>query len=198
MKIYLVRHGQTANNLLDQAHVLGGDDPLNQTGITQAELAGELLASLDPQIEMIIASPLQRARQTAGILSKKLNLDQKIDSNLRECDFGDWNNHSFTEVAPLYEHLTEADLVEFRPPNGESWRDIAARMVRTINNYHVQNYQSLVLVSHRDPIRFAVAGLLDGPGGAWKNLPETCNNAAIFGLEFLNGQWQLRFANRTI
>jgi broad specificity phosphatase PhoE len=66
---YFLRHGQTAWNVEGrfQGHT---DIPLNELGLTQAHDAAKILA-LCP-IDMIVASPLIRARRTAEIVSEQL------------------------------------------------------------------------------------------------------------------------------
>ncbi|WBO59675.1 histidine phosphatase family protein [Acidocella sp. MX-AZ03] len=59
---------------------------MNATGRAQAERAGPLLAG--QEITAIIASPLQRARQTAEIINEFLRLPLSIEPDLREVAFG--------------------------------------------------------------------------------------------------------------
>ncbi len=66
MKIYTVRHGQTEWNKkgLYQGKT---DVPLNEEGKKQAMLVKEKLK--DKKIDLIISSPLKRAKETAEIIS---------------------------------------------------------------------------------------------------------------------------------
>ena len=85
MKLYVARHGQTRWN--SQNRVLGRTDiPLNETGIEQAKGLAEKAASLG--IDIIISSPLKRARQTADIVGDALGLSVLTDERLTEFDFG--------------------------------------------------------------------------------------------------------------
>lgn len=85
-RLALVRHGQTDWNVAD---LLQGssDVPLNETGRAQAREAGRLLA--DEHWDRIIASPLSRAVETAGIIAEELGLPSPtVDPLLVERDYG--------------------------------------------------------------------------------------------------------------
>ncbi len=95
MKIYLTRHGQTDWNL---AHKLQGrvDIALNKTGEEQAQIAKEKLK--DAKIDLIICSPLKRAKKTAEII----NTDRKIpiiyDERIAERDCGEFEGKTVQEM----------------------------------------------------------------------------------------------------
>jgi probable phosphoglycerate mutase len=97
MKLYFVRHGETdVNSGLQQAHTAQFDEPLNITGIAQAEQLAEELKNVT--FDAIVSSPLQRTMQTAKIINKFHNLDVKIDDVWRELktnnylDATSWHN----------------------------------------------------------------------------------------------------------
>lgn len=85
--IYITRHGQTNWNV--QKKVMGRcDEPLNETGLNQAEETRKNL--LDADIDLIICSPLKRARQTAEIINKDRNIPIMFDERIIERDFGEF------------------------------------------------------------------------------------------------------------
>lgn len=83
--IYLVRHGQTDWNI---EHRIQGqtDVPLNATGRAQAVELSEKLSSFN--IQKIISSDLSRAKETAEIIKRKLNVPMSLDRRLREYNYG--------------------------------------------------------------------------------------------------------------
>ncbi len=90
MKLYIARHGQTQLNLEDR--VCGSTDiPLTETGLQQAQKLADNCENLN--IDIIIASPMVRAQQTAKAVAERLNLPVITDSRLREQDFGRWEKH---------------------------------------------------------------------------------------------------------
>ena len=84
--IFVTRHGQTNWNL--EQKVMGRcDEPLNEKGIEQAYITKEKLKNFD--IELIICSPLQRAKQTAKIINEDRKVDIVYDDIIIERDFGE-------------------------------------------------------------------------------------------------------------
>src|SRR5262249_50732887 len=81
-----------------------------------------------------VASPLQRARQTAEIMRAALGLaqdDYRVDPRLREIGFGEWEGLTFREVRsrdPQALAARERDKWAFVPPGGESYAQVALRM----------------------------------------------------------------------
>ena len=87
MKLLVTRHGQTNWNLLKK--VMGRcDEPLNEKGIEQAKEISKLL--LDKEIDLIICSPLKRAKQTADIINSDRNISIIYDERIIERDFGEF------------------------------------------------------------------------------------------------------------
>ena len=85
-KIFLVRHGQDEDNANG---ILNGrrDTPLTELGRQQARTIAEKLK--DNDIEVIYASPLKRAYETARIVAETLGVDEVItDEHLMEREFG--------------------------------------------------------------------------------------------------------------
>src|SRR4029077_20237549 len=87
---YLVRHAATAANLA-QPPVLQGcgmDIPLAPLGVQQAEAPRDFLASL--RVHHCYCSPLQRAVQTATIITQPHRIAPTIVDELTECNVGRW------------------------------------------------------------------------------------------------------------
>lgn len=85
MKIIITRHGQTDWNVLGK---LQGqtDVELNDVGRKQAEEVGKMIQ--DENINLIITSPLKRAKETAEIINKYLDANLIEDDRLKERRFG--------------------------------------------------------------------------------------------------------------
>ena len=86
MNIYVIRHGQTDYNVkkLFQGQC---NIPLNEVGIEQAKEIAEKFA--DVKIDVILVSPLDRAKQTARYLSETKGIPITIEDELIERCFGD-------------------------------------------------------------------------------------------------------------
>jgi len=82
MQVYLMRHGQTKEGMQDL--LLSGLDPeLSPEGAARIKM---LCPSMDKDIDLIIASPLKRAVQTAEIVAKELGKEVKVEEILKESD----------------------------------------------------------------------------------------------------------------
>lgn len=104
--IYITRHGQTDWNV--QNKVMGRcDEPLNNVGMKQAlETKNNLM---DKDIDLIICSPLLRAKQTAEIINKGRNIPIIYDNRIIERDFGEFegmltNNFDFNGYWDYYKN----------------------------------------------------------------------------------------------
>ena len=93
-KILLIRHGDT--DYVDEALAGRIDSPLNAEGIMQSLRVAEALKHLS--IHAIYASPLIRTQQTAQPLANFLHLEVKINNDLNQVNFGDWQGLSFDEL----------------------------------------------------------------------------------------------------
>jgi len=151
--IVLIRHGETDWNI-EGRYQGQADPPLNSHGVQQAEeLAKELQ---NAGLDILYTSPLQRAKQTAIILSKKLTIPVFDDSRLMEIHQGDWQTRLRSEIQMLYPdlfHTWEVNPWQVTPPGGEHLSDVQKRVNLAIDdickNY---NHQKVGLVTHRIPI----------------------------------------------
>ena len=115
-ELLLIRHGKTAGNLLGRYIGSRTDEPLCDEG--REELAGKQL----PEVERLYVSPMKRCVETAEILwpgfdRKKM---QKV-TDLRECDFGDFENKNYKELSGNGDYQAWIDSNGTLPfPNGET------------------------------------------------------------------------------
>ena len=90
MEIYIVRHGQTDWNIEKRMQGMN-DIPLNENGIKDARLLAEKLANVS--FDLCLTSPLQRAKQTAEILTKG-KAEIIVDNRLVERGFGSFEGQT--------------------------------------------------------------------------------------------------------
>ncbi|MDO4504479.1 MAG: histidine phosphatase family protein, partial [Clostridia bacterium] len=124
--IHFIRHGMTQGNVNGQ-YVGVLDIPVCEEGIKKLN---DLKSSFKyPNVQEIYSSPLIRCIKTAEIIypNQKCNI---ID-DLRECDFGDWEGKTPSELNdnPLY-HQWIKRSGEIAPPNGESLTDFYKRICK--------------------------------------------------------------------
>ncbi|MEU6065831.1 bifunctional RNase H/acid phosphatase [Streptomyces sp. NPDC047082] len=163
----LLRHGETPLTPQKRFSGSGGTDPsLSDVGREQAERVGAALARRGT-IQAIVASPLARTRETAGIVAARLGLDVAIDDGLRETDFGAWEGLTFGEVRERHPDDLNAWLAdpEARPTgDGESFAATATRIAATRDKL-VAAYagRTVLLVTHVTPIKTFVRLALGAP-----------------------------------
>lgn len=115
-ELLLIRHGKTAGNLLGRYIGSRTDEPLCDEG--REGLARKQL----PEVERLYVSPMRRCVETAELLwpefdQKKI---QKV-TDLRECDFGDFENKNYKELSGNVDYQAWIDSNGTLPfPNGES------------------------------------------------------------------------------
>ncbi|WP_346179760.1 bifunctional RNase H/acid phosphatase [Streptomyces osmaniensis] len=163
----LLRHGETPLTPQKRFSGSGGTDPsLSDVGREQAERVGAALARRGT-VQAVVASPLTRTRETAGIVAAHLGLDVTVDDGLRETDFGAWEGLTFGEVRERYADDLGAWLAdpEARPTgDGESFAATATRIAATRDKL-VAAYagRTVLLVSHVTPIKTFVRLALGAP-----------------------------------
>lgn len=149
--VHVMRHGEVYNpdgilyGRLDGYH-------LSERGHAQAEKVAEYLADRD--IVLVVASPLQRAQETATPIAKRLDLPIETDEDLIES----LNIFEGQRVSPgdgalrdprNWRHLWNP----LRPSWGEPYREIAARMRRAIDRAREGAHgHEAVVVSHQLPV----------------------------------------------
>lgn len=108
----LLRHGQTDWNI--DLRLQGSSDiPLNETGRNQAAVAGAKLSRAD--WDVIIASPLSRASDTANIIAEQLGMHVVIVPELVERSFGVAEGMSHSEWRRMFEsneHIEGLEPIE--------------------------------------------------------------------------------------
>ena len=113
-------------------------------------------------IAAVYCSPLERTRETAAPIGAALGLRVRRERGLLECDFGEWTGSTLKDLAKLPEWATVQRYPSgFRFPGGESFTGMQARIVETIGRLRASHPgETIVVVSHADPIKAAVADAL--------------------------------------
>jgi len=182
--LYLIRHGETDANV---AGVWQGstDSPLNPRGIAQARALARRMAEARLPIAAIYTSPLQRARQTAEIISRALGDVPVIpDPGLEEFHLGAWEGLTYEQLRDekqLWRRMAEDP--DFAPPGGESSRAFAMRLINsiyTIAERHVG--EAVAVVGHGGAMATALALLLHRDGSRWRDY--RMHNASLSKLVF--------------
>lgn len=149
MKLYIIRHGQTEWNITNK--IQGKTDiPLNLEGIKQAENAREIFNNID--IDFIICSNLDRAKETCRIINKDKNIPVVYDERIRERNYGklegeDIRNIDVDELMNYY--------IDKKVEEGESIQEFFNRIysfLEELENRYIDN-EKILLVTHGDVSR---------------------------------------------
>ena len=149
--LLIIRHGRTVANAsgLLQGRV---DNPLDDRGKQQAK---QISAALGP-IDVVVSSPLQRARETAG----PLGLPVRIDERWIELDYGEWDELPITDVSADQWTQWRNDPM-FAPPGGESLAELDRRVVEACDDLVGEATELNVAVfTHVSPIKSAISWAL--------------------------------------
>lgn len=166
MQLYFIRHGESEANLLNEISNRGLKHPLTERGRQQMEILAEKLQNLN--LLAFYTSPILRARQSAQILSEKLNFPHEITEALREYDLGILEGRSDPATWEQYDWLWQQWLREGKPEvrieDGESFNDIKARFVPFVENLvkqFVNGTGTVLLLGHGGTYRCMLPLLLD-------------------------------------
>ena len=121
MELYITRHGETSWNYENK--ILGRTDiPLNERGRAQARELAEKLK--DVEIDVIIASPLSRALETATYIANAKNMPIRTDERLVEIDFGVFEGQD--RACPEYQNSKREYFKKYSL--GESFLQLTGRI----------------------------------------------------------------------
>ena len=160
--VLLVRHGKTPTT----GAILPGRAPglrLSEEGRAQAEAVAERIGALAAVPERtpsaVYASPLERTAETARPIARRLGVRVRTLRGLLECDFGEWTGAELTVLAKRPEWTQVQRWPSgFRFPGGESFLEMQARITSAIAELARRHPgETIVAVSHADPIKAAVA-----------------------------------------
>lgn len=193
MILYLIRHGESVYNR--EGKIQGQTDiELTEFGKQQAQAVA--LGMADVELDAIIASPLQRAYQTASALAQSKQMPIQLHEGLKEIDVGVFSGLTWPEVAEKYPQHADAwsrQDMDFVLPGGESRRMLQQRGVATLVEISRLPLKSIAIVAHGGILCAALKGLLGIPDSL---NPFSLFNASISRLLW-NGNWQLITLNQT-
>jgi probable phosphomutase (TIGR03848 family) len=161
--VLFVRHGVTATT----GKVLPGRARglhLADSGRAQADAVAQRLAGLK-KVAAVYTSPLERTRETAAPIAARLGLEVTAERGLVECDFGEWTGEELKVLFRRPEWATVQRYPSgFRFPSGESFREMSTRITDTVARLRARHPgETIVVVSHADPIKAAVADATGTP-----------------------------------
>ncbi|HSU72848.1 MAG TPA: histidine phosphatase family protein [Candidatus Binatia bacterium] len=183
MVIFVLRHGETKWNVEKRIQGKRGSH-LNKRGRQQAKHAAKSLRKY--AVDLIIASPTVRTMQTARIINEPHQVPIIKDAGFMERDQGVLEGltaRGILKIIPDIAHQQKKLGIDWRPPKGETFREVHARAVKNFSRIakaHVG--ENVIVVSHGAFIRTLAHHLHGGT-------PETVfdrkapDNAELFEVE---------------
>lgn len=161
-QIILVRHGQAENNLSNSRVGGWSDVKLTELGVKQAESLAERLVNELKNTYKFYSSDLMRARQTAEIISKALNIDPIYAIELREFNAGIVSGMDRKEAKKYYNKVISPHL-EWRPyPESESFREFYYRSTSFMDKLR-EKEERVLIVAHGGTIQNIIRWWLGTP-----------------------------------
>jgi probable phosphoglycerate mutase len=200
--LYLIRHGEGMFAVHGRLADLRGAAGMSPHGVAQAErLRARLAATGEIRPDVLIASSLPRAQETAAILAPALGgLPVRLDDDLHEMRYGEADGMLLTEYEARF-GVPDVYREPLRPlaPGGEHWVGFVARVsaaLARITRDHAG--QTIVLVCHGGVIEAAFLYFLglDAAAGAWAGLfPQNTSITHWVQQAWPAGRWQLQRYN---
>ena len=193
--IYLVRHAEAEGNLYRRIH--GWYDALvTDNGFAQMKCLEERFR--DIPVDAVWSSDLYRTKTTARAVYVPKGLTLQTDPQLRELNFGTWEDKTWGEV---YQH-EEDEIIRFnasdptwRAPGGENLAEAGARLQQAITRIARENPDKTVAIfSHGTAIRQFLANVQGLSPQEWGKLSHS-ENTAVSCLTFDGEHFTVCFQN---
>jgi broad specificity phosphatase PhoE len=191
--VLLMRHGETDWNR--EGRVMGRNPvELSAQGREQVAAAAEFARGL--KLDLIVTSPLVRARQSAAIVAERLGGVELIeDGRLTEVEYGRWEGMSFQSLLKDEFYLQYKEHpVTMATPGGENLAQAQSRGLAAVHDAMRANHGRRVLfVSHGDIIRTVICHYLRLELEHFRRL--RVDNATFSALELADNFAEVKFIN---
>lgn len=152
-RTFIARHGETVFNAARRMQGDRLDTPLTRTGFAQADAMGRALSEWlgTRQALTLWSSTSGRALQTLAIVAEHIGHDwhgARHDPRLLEINVGRWAGRTYAEIMAEQGEILDssAGLFSVRPPEGEWFDDVAARLQNWIDENREESGDRLVIM----------------------------------------------------
>jgi phosphoserine phosphatase len=159
--LYLVRHAATD---FEGKWIGSTDAPLSDAGRRQAAEVARTLSHVNA--DMLFASDLLRARETAIAIGQQAGLTPKLIPGFRECDFGVWEGLTWDEIRMRFPSESRAylnDWLNAVPSGAESVAAMRDRVLTAWREIVHADWTRAILVGHAGSNRILLAEFLGMP-----------------------------------
>lgn len=197
LKVYLLRHGETAFNAEGNRYCGRTDIPLTEKGIAQANAVKEQLKG--KTIDAVYASPLMRAKETAKIASDGCEI--VVDERIIEVDFGKWEgkrrDEFIAESPELWRNWEHSPELTHAGETGETAAEVVERVSDFFNEMLKKHQgQTIMVVGHNGINRLFMSHKLGMPLKNYRKIVQQNSSLTMFQLDE-NGEFTLEQLNTT-
>ncbi|MZG13148.1 histidine phosphatase family protein [Streptomyces sp. SID5914] len=146
--IYLVKHGETEENLrgIHQGRAVGGR--LSKRGGDDIRKVGDSLAAAGVTVDQMLVSPMSRCRESAALLTATLApADVRVDERLAAKNSGYLGGRP-RELAAAEAARQGIPIHQLRTPGGESSEDVQSRYAQLWDEVCAGPHRTTVLIGH--------------------------------------------------
>jgi probable phosphoglycerate mutase len=161
--VYLLRHGDIRQDDI-RRYIGQADIELNANGRAQALSWRSELSTIP--LKRVYCSDLCRSHETACIIAEGRSIPVQSLTKLREINLGAWDGLAMNDVRCHYAGEYEkrgSDMVYYRPPAGECFADVAARVIPLFEEIVRNLSGNLLIVGHAGVNRVILSHLLGMP-----------------------------------
>ncbi len=179
----LIRHAETVWNR--KRRIQGRQDsPLTPEGERMAARWGRVLSGFG--WDRVLASDSGRALATARRIAAEIGRPLEVEPRLRELDWGAWTGRTLAEIGRSEPEALARQVQagwEFRPPGGESRRELLERVLAALGEAARRgDGERVLVVTHGGVLRslelFLSGGVLheaeEAPGRGYRILQVVC------------------------
>ena len=183
MKLYVIRHGQSENNL-KRRHTGWAQVSLTEKGFEDAKRISGFLAKF--QFDKIYASDLLRAKQTAETAIPGCVYEE--DSRLREIHVGEISGKTADECYELFgePYMEEKAKSNFVPFGGENIEMFRARVQSFLDMLTERTDACVAVFAHAGFLRTALECVLET---TLQRRSIKCENCTVAVFEYENSTW---------
>lgn len=177
----MIRHGEVPSNV-NKVYAGRSPERLTEKGMCQAREVSEKLKEYE--VDTIYSSPIQRALQTAQIISEQKHLKLHVQEAFREIEMGPWEGMSEVDVEKKYPdewNIWYNRPAELKMEGRETLEELLSRVLAGIRGIE-NSAGNIVIVTHVAVIRVILLWHADKNLNLYKtiNVP----NAEIFKIDF--------------
>jgi len=190
---FLMRHGETAWNR--EGRVMGRNSiELDEQGRAQVQASIPFARLIRP--ELIVTSPLARARQSAEIIAAGVGgIPLTEDPRLSEVLYGRWEGMVYDDLVDDADYLNYREHpVDAPTPGGETIAQVQSRGVEAVHRAIVENHgRRILFVSHGDIIRAILCHFMRLELAHFRRI--RVDNAAFSGFQLIGDFAEVKFLN---